>query len=336
MKIFVTERQYNNFLFESENVIEPKLVKFFKFLNEEKKKYRRKSQLLERITQLSKYLNIPEGHERYILELYLLNYREDGDYSSITPDNFIDPRKQRGKWTPNTKSYMYARTLMPFKASNLEGYWSSDRMGREYYVVMSYGWYPIYVYKDGKWYEVTKRYSSSTSRQMSNVYPVKHNSDLDVDVILATPDEMKMLQSSATYDEIKKHKLSSLEKAKKSLTSPRLRTLRAWDFWGDPGQDERVKINIKFKIDSIEIEGEKAIVNVNIYDVVKRDPYKEVKTPENYLKGELAGIDKEYVENKLEQKLKGEFREFFDVRYKWNEPLSEKHNIVFKFHHLKA
>jgi hypothetical protein len=39
------------------------------------------------------------------------------------------------------------------------------------YVVFSYDWYPIFVYKDGQWYENQNRYSVSTAKQMSQLRP---------------------------------------------------------------------------------------------------------------------------------------------------------------------
>jgi hypothetical protein len=40
-------------------------------------------------------------------------------------------------------------------------------------VVYSYNWYPIFVYKNGQWFENENRYSMSTAKQMSQLRP--HN-----------------------------------------------------------------------------------------------------------------------------------------------------------------
>ena len=39
------------------------------------------------------------------------------------------------------------------------------------YVVSSYNWYPIFVYKDGQWFENKDKYSVSTSKQTSQLRP---------------------------------------------------------------------------------------------------------------------------------------------------------------------
>ena len=39
------------------------------------------------------------------------------------------------------------------------------------YIVSSYGWYPIFINKDGRWYENKDKYSVSTSKQISQLRP---------------------------------------------------------------------------------------------------------------------------------------------------------------------
>ena len=95
---------------------------------------------------------------------------------------------------------------LPFKGSNLEGYWSEDNKGVRYYVVKSYGWYPIYIYKNNMWYEISDRYSSSTGRQVSNSNPIEWNEDLYEKVFLVTANEMKMLERNATHQDIVNNK----------------------------------------------------------------------------------------------------------------------------------
>ena len=334
MKYLITENQLKKLFEQSEPALEPKIAKFFKLLNEEKKKNRTRASLLQAIKNMSPYLNIPEGNEIYLLELYLLNYRKDGNYSSITKENFVDPRYMKGKWTPNTKSDYYTKAQLPFKGSNLEGYWTKDRKGNPIYVVKSYGWYPIYIYKDGIWYEVTKRYSSSTGRQMSRANPVEWSEELHDKVYLLSQDEMKMVINGATHDEIMKHKLEKIKSDEPELVSNRTQTIKPWRYYGE-NQGESVAI--KYKVKSIDIEGDKAVVNVDIYDVLKKDKEtgKGLKTPENYLNGEIPGVDKNYVEDKVSQKIKERFRDYIGPRYTYFEPLGEKHKVKFNFNHLR-
>jgi len=207
--------------FESE--LEPRLVKFFKYLNEVKKDVKTKKNLLEKIKTYLPLIGVDEDLALYMLELYSLNYRKDGDYSRITKENFIDPRKMKGKWTTNTQAKYFTKALLPFMGSNLKAFWSKDGKGVPIYVVSSYNWYPIYVFRDNKWYEITRRYSSSTGRQMRNANPVPWDESMDK-VYRVSQDEMKKLIQGATFDEIVRMKRESLKKMEPELQKQRIKS----------------------------------------------------------------------------------------------------------------
>ena len=65
--------------------------------------------------------------------------------------------------TSNKESHYYTTNREKFKANNL-----SAEHQNGCYVVKSYGYYPVFIYKDGQWYENESRYSRSTARQMSD------------------------------------------------------------------------------------------------------------------------------------------------------------------------
>jgi hypothetical protein len=69
----------------------------------------------------------------------------------------------------NKHASKYVSEQRPFKGNNLEGRWIGD----DYYVVISYGWYPLYLYcaKSCEWYTHDERYSVSTSKQKSQARP---------------------------------------------------------------------------------------------------------------------------------------------------------------------
>lgn len=72
--------------------------------------------------------------------------------------------------TTNNKSREFVENVRPFKASNLEG-----REEGNYYVVYSYGWYPIFAYsiESDKWFECEEGYSVSTKKQMCQCRPFR-------------------------------------------------------------------------------------------------------------------------------------------------------------------
>ena len=312
----------------------PVIVKLFKMLNEEKKKNKTRASLIQVIENYAPYMNIPSEYALYLLELYVLNYRKDGDYSGLTKGNFIDPRKQQGKTTSNPKAKLYTVAQLPFKGSNLIGRWSKDYNGKPFYEVVSYNWYPVYIFKDDKWYEVTGRYSSSTSKQMNNANPVKWEDDLQEVVYLLSQEEMKMLKQGETHEEVMKHKLKKLKEFEPELTK-RMKTAKSHRWFGGDDEVQFADANIKFKIKSVDNDGDKATVEVDILDVIRRDDGKEVQTPQNYLKGEMQGMNKERAEERVKVKIMDILRDYMATRFRYNGEDPPIQNIFFKFNHLK-
>lgn len=70
--------------------------------------------------------------------------------------------------TTNAKARQFVQSLQEFRANNL----SAKKEGN-YYVVYSYGWYPLFAYhvESTKWFENSERYSVSTSKQRTQCHP---------------------------------------------------------------------------------------------------------------------------------------------------------------------
>lgn len=327
MKFILKESQYIFLISEQfDTGINSIVIKLFKVLNEEKEKVKTKTELLKVIEGYLPYFNIPAVYAIYILELYSLNYRKDGDYSTLTKDNFIDPRNMVGKVTSNPKSENYTKALLPFRGSNLEGKWVNGN-GNKYYEVKSFGWYPVYINRDGIWYETVDRYSSSTGRQMRNSRPYQYDDKLDSKVFLLTRDEMVMVQNGVSHEKIMQTKRDKLKKSESDLISKRLSSFRTMG-WIDGDVGNHI---IKFKIKSVTDEGNKSIVTVDIYDLVKSVMGRGVPTPANYLKGEIPNVTPTDVENALKRKLRYDFRSYLGPKFDENEDI----NVEFKFNHLK-
>jgi hypothetical protein len=310
------------------------ISKLFKLLDVEKKKNRTRASLLEAIKKFAPYLGIPKGFELYILELYVLNFRKDGDYSNLTKENFVDPRKQSGKVVSNPKSQQYTIAQLPFRGSNMEGYWTKDPKGVPYYKVESYGWYPIYIFKDDKWYEVTQNYSSSTGRQKSNANPVLWSDDAFDSVYTLTSAEMKMLENGYSHEDIMKNKVQKLKSIQPEL-SKRKKTAKTYGYRGLNPETYVPNTNIKFQVKNINVEDDKAIVDIDVYDVVNRQGGRQVDTPQNYLKGEIPDLTPAKVEDAIRIKMRGELKDYIGKRFRWvaDDPKGAK--IEFKFNHLK-
>jgi len=299
------------------------IVRLFKLFNEYKKTARTKKELLNIIMEYLPLFGISKVYAIYMLELYLLNYREDGDYSGLNKNNFIDPRNKSGKKTANYQAGDYTKAQLPFQGSNLEGRWTKDRNGVKYYVVKSYGWYPVYIYKDGKWYENFDRYSSSTSKQMYRSQPYTYNNDIDTKVYLMSRNEMNMLESGYSHEDVMKKKKESFRDVN---PSSRVSTRKVGTWIG-----QVPNLNIKFKISSVDETEDKNIVNVDIIDVIKTQQGKQIPTPENYLKGEIPNVTPELVEKEVERKLRQNFRQYLGPKL----GNTDEELVTFRFNHLK-
>lgn len=313
------------------------IIKIFKILNTEKKNYKRKKDLEEKLKTIMKYVGLDSDLAKYYIEAYLLNYRPNGDYENLNKSNFVDPRSGLGKTISNTSAYLFTKALMPFKGSNLKGFWVGN-----IYLVYSYGWYPVFAWKSGKWYEVTGRYSSSTSKQMGNADPTRDgtstwNKNLDAEVFLLSPEEMKDLIRGKTHEEIMKGKIEKLSKRKEELQKRRLKSVSTYG-WGYENNVRPEQTKIKYKINDLEKLDDKILFIIDVIDVLKRVGNKAIPTPENYLKGEIPGVDKTKVEQHIKSNILRDFREYLGRRPKsyWGEDLDfSKQLIDFKFNHLK-
>ena len=119
-----------------------------------------------------------EAFEMY--QIFKDNLNTTSDSSLIRKD--IKDRKMK---TANIRARDLVVNRIPFKGSNTHAEYNNGA-----YVVFSYNWYPVFVYKDGQWFENEDGYSMSTKKQMSQMRPynqgeiIKTNKDKLWDIII--------------------------------------------------------------------------------------------------------------------------------------------------------
>jgi hypothetical protein len=76
----------------------------------------------------------------------------------------------------NRNSKDYVKQLKPFQGSNLHAVKTSA-----FYIVYSYGWYPLFLYdyKNNVWFENEDKYSMSTSKQTTQARPTNETIKLN-------------------------------------------------------------------------------------------------------------------------------------------------------------
>lgn len=96
-----------------------------------------------------------------LLQIFINNVGRVSSDPLIRKD--MTDRKVR---TANIRSRDLVINRIPFKGSNTHAEYRNGA-----YVVFSYDWYPVFVYKDGQWFENEDGYSMSTKKQMSQMRP---------------------------------------------------------------------------------------------------------------------------------------------------------------------
>ena len=194
---------------EDENPLNRQTISLFKYLNKNKLKYPKKDDLLKFVRGMMPTIGEPESAGRFYYEVYTQNYRIMGDYENITHDEFKNFKEFKQKRVTNSTAYEYSVGKIPFKGSNLDGLWDVNNENQWYYVVLSYEWYPIFLFIGGQWYGNLDTYSPSTGKQMSDVNPVRYNSGLDDKVTYLTTKELNLIRSGrAKMDDISTQRVS--------------------------------------------------------------------------------------------------------------------------------
>ena len=201
-------------------VLTKKEILLFKYINDNKQKSGTKSEMIKFIQEMLRYFGMPLNEVTMYYEIYTANFRPDGDYENLTKENFKDYRLFKQRKVANNSAYEYATAKMPFKGSNVEGQWNVNNNNDWYYEIKSYGYYPVFLFINDQWYRTLDTYSSTTRKQMSQVNPVKFDSNLNADVMSVTKGEMERLMDGR-YDieRVKTDRVSNFVKVKDKVTN---------------------------------------------------------------------------------------------------------------------
>jgi hypothetical protein len=176
--------------------------------------------MIDEINRMLTVVDLPNNLVRFYYEVYTANYRPDGDYGNIKPEEFKDYRQFVQRKTPNNTAYEYSSAKIPFIGSNVEGKWGVNNSNQWYYVVLSYKWYPIFLFINDQWYRVLDTYSNSTAKQMSASNPVHWNSGLKANVIDVSKGEIEGLMSGLySIDRVKTDRISNFVRDKDRITN---------------------------------------------------------------------------------------------------------------------
>lgn len=270
----------------NEKAFTPHEVFIFKFLQKKKDSLQTKDDYIRVLQPILRAAGMPVEDALYYYTMFLLNMRADGKYEETTVDQVKDLSGERAKKTPNYKMSNFAKMKMPFEGSNVRGFWEKDSNGVKQYIITSYDWYPIYIYKDRKWYSVNRPYSRSTGKQINQAgigrsYPL-------------TPMEMNQLRNGNSIEDILKEKIKRVTGFLNGEYLFKVKTRRTSAGWR-----HRYPLKVTYEVTSVEPQESTVIVNVEVskieeYRETGQKPVEVNITPElsftidNFIRGDLS------------------------------------------------
>lgn len=240
-----------------EKLLSKEEVRLFKLLNNKKHELGTKEEITDFIIMMLKLMGKPTHRASFYYEVYTQNYRPEGDYENLTQETFKDYRGFKQKKTPNNTAWEYSTATIPFKGSNIEGFWDDNSKGEWYYVVQSWGWYPVFLFKNDQWYTVDDTYSSSTSKQMSQSRPRIYFDQLNSEVVSVSKTEIKDLMNGKGLEDVEQKRYGDFVSSKESLSKLPAKTKTFGWSWND-------KIKATFKITNIETENDDVIFEITV------------------------------------------------------------------------
>lgn len=266
-----------------------KEIQLLKYLNRKGIIEKKAGDAIAAIKIYLKLVNL-ERDPKLFYFLFKDNYRPEGDYENVTWQDFVDVRNQKIKKISNYQASEYVALKRPFKGSNLSAEW---KVAGNYliYVVLSYGHYPIYIYRDGLWFINSDHYSTSTAKHIRAATPRYDRSK----IVMIEPDlMMDVYRGNLSNDEVMNLRMGRFKKKIKYLVPQRLTNVNA--FW-------RTNQKIKFKIKDVILSDQETIEIIidvlGLYDGSNRIDYEQTEL-----------IDKKSIEEKINQKILSNMREY--------------------------
>lgn len=266
-----------------------KEIQLLKYLNRKGIIEKKAGDAIAAIKIYLKLVNL-ERDSKLFYFLFKDNYRPEGDYENVTWQDFVDVRNQKIRKISNYQASEYVALKRPFKGSNLSAGW---KVAGNYliYVVLSYGHYPIYIYRDGLWFINSDHYSTSTAKHIRAATPRYDHSK----IVMIEPDlMMDVYRGNLSNDEVMNLRMGRFKKKIKYLVPQRLTNVNA--FWLT---NQKIKFKIKDVILSDQETIEIIIDVLGLYDGSNRIDYEQTEL-----------IDKKSIEEKINQKILSNMREY--------------------------
>jgi len=246
----------------------PEEVMILKTLNRIQKSAKTKDNIVLELKKILTNLGFSVDEALYYYYTWVQNYRPDAKYADIKKSEFKSMAGLKGDKTTNVGMSQYAKSKIPFKGSNVEGYWERNAKGDDQYVITSFGWYPIYLFRDGKWYKTSEHYSSSTGRHISNTNIGYRGQG----ITSLTPQEMNQLRSGVPVDRILNDKTNSNLKFFESYVGKTFFTKKDFSEWTNVPYNGGLLVGdfrMKWKLKDVKLENNVIIFECELLSIDK-------------------------------------------------------------------
>jgi len=244
----------------------PEEVMILKTLNRIQKTAKTKDNIVQELKNILSNLGFDVSEALYYYYTWVQNYRPDGSYANVKKSEFKSMQGLKQERTRNMSMKQYAKSKIPFKGSNVEGYWETDPRGNLQYVITSWGWYPIYMFKDEKWYKTSEHYSSSTGRHISDTGLGYGGPSITA----LMPDEMNRLRKGGDIlDIFSKKDKTNLEHFKKMIGKSFFSKVwfSSYQLIMDNGNEVVGDFRLKWKLNDVKIENDKLVFDVDLLGI---------------------------------------------------------------------
>lgn len=247
---------------ENERAFSKWEIILFKLLDKNKEKLKTKSDYQNFISRILEVSGMSPKEALYYYYVYSINYRPDGKYEDIKKgEQKIPGEGIKPATTSNYNMRNFAENKIPFRGNNVEGFWERDSKGEPQYVITSYDWYPIFIFKDSKWYKVSESYSMSTAKQMGQTGIYRGTNYL-------SPRAMKELRTGRDIEDIRdeQKKLVSSEISKILMEKP-YNFITVYLHQTPTSGSHRIKFATNF----VDQQDEKFVIDLDVLEVALLD-----------------------------------------------------------------
>jgi hypothetical protein len=240
MKIILNKDQHDKLV--GKQAFDKKEVALLRHLNRNKEDLKTVREVFNYIQRVLSLFDIPENYAAYYYQLWINNYREDGNYNLTNPVNTEGIEREPEEKTDIMYLHYEPRACeamqnkIPFDYHGFRGLWEENQYGAKQYVVNHNYWQCLFLWKGDQWYQVGEDKGFFCKLADSRIF---------------TFPEMARMRDGVPVEDIENEKIDRTIRGSETLI-------------GKPLQKRKQGKRVLFKIKGIVRDGNKVDFNITI------------------------------------------------------------------------